>query len=322
MKLQVTFDDGRPDFTFDTTLAASKEPFAWDGRLRSEAMRPLEGYPVGMPASIGSKAILRLDRVEDEGLRLDVTWFDCLVSEGTAKRPHFEAGVEMFAAAEEAGRAVQLVEARDVPHVAEVDIDGRICLQRRFGMLCRIDRTRAASRRYAAYETGSWRELYVTARGRGEDAEPSVLRDPDALSFGSVAALHELVRKAHPDWFDKAASAAMGRPVWDEGSICAEHGYPQGAWWRCALLDRFEGGFYAGLDAEVADLLTVWPAVEWFRNMAGEEASVQDACDWFGMGSRMAFSALKRAWLGLPDSDLNVAWESAWAAAAARSAAG
>ena len=69
-------------------------------------------------------------------------------------------------------------------------------------------------------------------------------------------------------------------------------------------------------------MLTVWPAVEWFRNMAGEKASVQDACDWFGMGSRTAFSALKRAWLGLPDSDLNVAWESAWTAAAVRSAAG
>lgn len=260
-EIRITYDDGRPDCAVSLETMVSDDPFAWDGAVREGRIDPAEGYPAPRSTRIATRQLLRTDRIDEEGLRLDLTWWDSALTEQTESRCSHVSGVSTRLTYEQAGRTVILVNPEDIGHVMSVEVDGGTRLQRRFGELCDVGRLGAAMDRYGAGTTPVFPRAVVGDR-------PS--------SLAEACALHELIRRDHPEWHDAEASERLGHPVWQERMICEEHGYTLGAWWRTAARAAADGACYSPAGSAVAEALVWRPAVAWARATADGDAGLAD----------------------------------------------
>lgn len=301
-EITIVYDDGRPDCRVALDAAVSGDPFAWDGANRERLMEAAEGFPAPQSARIAARQLIRADRALEDGLRLDVTWFDAALTAYTGRMESHVPGVEIHIAAEQAGRTLLLVNPEDVRHVVQVEADGKVVLQRRFGYLCDVSRLRAAASRYGCARTEGFRAVLAAGGRRAAERDDSL---------AAVCETHELIRREHPEWYDAELSALLKRPVWDEALICAEHGYGEGAWWRSAARAAADGEFYSPAGRAVEDALVWRPAVCWYRATATEEPAVAEAARWLGLPDRdvagnSALSVVKDAWrdgVPIPDED-------------------
>lgn len=297
-EIAIFYDDGRPDCRVALDMMATGDPFAWDGAVREKVVAAAEGYPAPQAVRLASRQLVRTDVMgEGEGLRLDICWFDGSLTSNTERVESHVEGVGVHKAYEQAGRTLVLVNPEDVCHVTQVEADGRVVLQRRFGFLCNVERLEAAFSRYGGGATARF------PAGLACDRLPTWDGGGRSAGVSSVCAVHELIRREHPEWYDEERSGLCRRPVWDEGRICSEHGYSEGAWWRTAARAAADGEFYSVAGRAVADALVWRPAVAWWKSGFSECAGL--SIDEESGGASVNASGVMEAarWLGLPDRD-------------------
>ena len=298
-EIAIVYDDGRPDCRVALDAMVSGDPFSWDGSNRERGLVAAEGYPAPQTARLATRQLLRTDAMHEEGLRLDITWFDAAVADHTRRAGSHVPGVSVHMASEQAGRSLLLVSPSEMGHVVQVEVDGEAVLQRRLGYLCDLGRLRCAAARYGHADTGVLRVL-LGSGGGGFNGH---------ISSIAVCDLHELIRRDHPEWYDRELSDCLGRPVWDEAAIAAEHGYPEGAWWRTAARATADGVFYSPRGRPVEDAFVWRPVAAWYRATSFEEAGPVDAAEWLGLPAVDAngtspVALLKNSWRdGVPIRD-------------------
>ena len=286
-ELAIFYDDGRPSCRIALDAMVTSDPFAWDGMVREGRIDPAEGYPPPQTVRLASRQILRTD--VGEMLRLDVTWVDGALTANTERLPSHVPGAAVHVAHEQAGRTLVLANREEAGHVAQVEIDREVALQRRFGFMCDVGRLGAALSRYWTEATARFPGMLSCGRG--------------AQGVAEVCALHELIRRAHPEWYEPELSELYGRPVWDESKICGEHGYPEAAWWRTAARAAADGEFYSPAGTEVAQAFVWRPAVAWWRENPADFVETEEEFE--GESSKEDMLTDAANWLGLPDLDFS-----------------
>ena len=304
-EITISYDDGRPSSVLALDAMVTSDPFAWDGMVREGRIDPAEGYPAPQTVRLASRQILRTD--VEEMLRLDVTWVDGALTANTERLPSHVPGVTVHVAHEQAGRTLVLANKEEVGHVAQVEIDGEVVLQRRFGYLCNIGKLRSAVALYCHASTSFFQDLLDTdEKKKGESSESQKKKElvPAEIELKTVCLVHELIRREHPEWYRPELSEQCGRPVWEEEKICAEHGYLEAAWWRTAARAAADGAFYSPKGDEIAQAFVWRPAVAWWKSNSadfdGTDADEEHSGE--PKEKRVELDDVAR-WLGLPDYD-------------------
>jgi len=147
---------------------------------------------------------LRLDRLEQDGLRVDIYWYGTAVDDLTRTTATGDFGVdEVPELCLELGRVWRILGPDDMAGVRSVDVDGRRRLARIAGELVCLDLL-------------DDRERYWVGSSGGE-----------AL-VERVARIHGAIREANPSW--------------DDERVAAEYGFPLGAYRAVAASRHASGG--------------------------------------------------------------------------------
>lgn len=323
MEIDVIFSDGRPALRYESAAAASEEPYAWDGRVRTEATKGRPGYPPPESRSMGSLLTVRVDGAG--AVVLDTAWANTVVGADTPDRAYrADGGPAEWEALVEAGRSIELVAPKDARAVLSVSASAaggaQTLMAREWGALCLTGAMAAAAQALEPLGGEAFKALFGLS--------PS---DAGAGQPGGQAALAALARCALPSLEDGEAEADAGRPCWDDGALSLLCGAPQEAIWRASLRERFlRGGLFeqlpgpSGGEPPLADLLTVWPAAAWYREAVRAVGEGPAMPRWPGGGSGEPEPRLEaEPWVALPPGGpgggLALSWdeeERAWRAAA------
>ena len=199
---------------------------------------------------------LRLDRLEQDGLRVDMYWYGTTVDDLTGRTATGDFGAdEVPELCLELGRVWRILDAGEMGGVTSIDIDGRRRVERVGGKLVNLDRLVDLQR-------------YLVGRQGGESL------------VDQVVAAHEAIRRGHPSWDDARVAAEYGFPVEAYRSVKAAWSRRGGAEAGESLRDRLVGFLRDNPDAgvgEAIDALGVTAdAIRPLWAAAKSEAGVED----------------------------------------------
>lgn len=114
MRITVFYQTGKVS-EFNTETFTTPEPFKGEG---------------GGGANVATEFSLRLDKLETEGLMLEVFWHNALVDEYTKESVDADSGRTIYHAGREPGRFVRLVSGRELSDIAKICVDGEMVVWR------------------------------------------------------------------------------------------------------------------------------------------------------------------------------------------------
>lgn len=114
MRITVFYQSGKVS-EFNTETFTTPEPFKGEG---------------GGGANVATEFNLRLDKLETEGLMLEVFWYNALIDKYAMESVDGDTGRSIFHAGREPGRFVRLVSERELNDIAKICVDGEMVVWR------------------------------------------------------------------------------------------------------------------------------------------------------------------------------------------------
>lgn len=199
MRVVVYFQSGKVS-EFNTETFCAAEPFS------------SEGGP-----NVATEFSLRLDRIADDGLVLQVFWYSAAIDGDTAYTPEPEVGGrEVAHAMREPGRNVRLLSRAEIEEIAKVEVDGQMVLWRQGEDL--VNATRFRNAELLCYSDAVQVSLNARLVGVWEYLQRAYPASSDEELADRIGYPLRAVRRAQAEERAQGAEGELGAEGGDEGA--------------------------------------------------------------------------------------------------------